>query len=203
MRAPVVLLRPLEGGLNRLLAMDPESPSRLRALTGRAVRVDLAGAELSVRVYFSGRGLSLSLPDAADPAADASVTLTPAAGLALLRSRGEEARGVEFQGDVAVVHALRRLIEGLEIDWEEQLSRFTGDLLAHQLGSAARGFTGWLKQSARTAEQNLGEYLTEEARQLPPRLEVRGLLDDIDRLRQDVDRAEARIQRLERGGGRS
>ncbi|HEX5514246.1 MAG TPA: sterol-binding protein, partial [Gammaproteobacteria bacterium] len=50
----------------------------------------------------------------------------------------------------------------------------------------------------RTVEANLGEYLTEEARQLPPAAEVAGFLDDIDRLRQDTDRLTARIERLER-----
>lgn len=129
---------------------------------------------------------------------DASVRLPLAAAVSLLRSRGEQAQGVEFRGDVAVVHALRRLAGGLEIDWEAQLARLTGDIVAHRVGLAARGLLGWLDHARQTFEANLGEYLTEETRQLPPAAEVATFLDEVDRLRQDADRLEARLARLER-----
>lgn len=192
------LLRPLETTVNRVLALDPETPARLRPLVGRSVRVELPGTDLVIRAYFSDRGVSLATPDPEDPPVDATVRLTPAAALALVRTRGERAQGVEFRGDVAVVHALRRLVGGLEIDWEEQLSKLTGDVVARQIGLTVGGLFGWLDHTRRTAELNVAEYLTEEARQLPPAAEVAGFLDDVDRLRQDCDRLQARIERLER-----
>lgn len=192
------LLQPLEGVVNQLLALDPETPSRLRPLAGHSVLIELPEADLSLRAEFNERGLSLSQADEQQANADASVRLPIKAALSLARSRGEQAQGVEFRGDVAIVHALRRLAGGLEIDWEEQLSRLTGDIVAHRVGLAVSGVMGWLGQSRRTFEANMGEYLTEEARQLPPRLEIAAFLDDIDRLRQDSDRLQARLERLER-----
>lgn len=165
--------------------------------------MELPGTELVLRAYFSECGVSLATPDAEDPPADATVRLTPAAALALIRSRGERAQGVEFRGDVAVVHALRRLVGGLEIDWEEQLAKITGDVVAHQIGQTVGGLFGWFEHVRRTAEANLGEYLTEESRQLPPAAEISAFLDDVDRLRQDTDRLQARIERLERTGSQS
>jgi ubiquinone biosynthesis protein UbiJ len=197
-----LLLKPLEASINRLIGLDPEAQARLRPLVGRVLLAEIAGLDLKIRVYFSERGMSLSLPDPEDPKADASVRLSPAAALSLARSRGEQAQGVEFQGDVAVVHAVRRLIGELEIDWEEQLSKLTGDVIAHQVGSLARGFGGWLGHARRSVEQNVSEYLTEESRQLPAHAEVQGFLDDVDRLRQDVDRASARLDQLERSRSR-
>ena len=44
----------------------------------------------------------------------------------------------------------------------------------------------------------MAEYLTEESRDLPARPEVELLLEGIDRLREDVDRFEARLALLER-----
>jgi ubiquinone biosynthesis protein UbiJ len=192
------LLRPLETAVNHVLALDPETPARLRPLVGRSVRVELPETGMVLRAYFSDRGVSLSQSDPDDPPVDASVRLPATAALTLIRSRGEQAQGVEFRGDVAVVHALRRLAGGLEIDWEEQLARLTGDTIAHHVGLAVGGVLSWLGQSRRTFEANAGEYLTEEARQLPPKLEVAAFLDDVDRLRQDSDRLQARLERLER-----
>jgi ubiquinone biosynthesis protein UbiJ len=45
----------------------------------------------------------------------------------------------------------------------------------------------------------MGEYLTEESRDLPARPEVDAWLEEVDRLREDVDRFEARLARLEPG----
>jgi ubiquinone biosynthesis protein UbiJ len=192
------LLGPLEATANRLLALDPETPARLRPLAGRSVGIELPGTELILRADFSERGVSLGRSAPEDPPADADVRLSPAAALALVRSRGERSQGVEFRGDVAVVHALRRLVGGLEIDWEEQLAQLTGDVFAHQAGLAVGGVFDWLGHARRTAEANLGEYLTEERRLLPPAAEAAAFLDDVDRLRQDCDRLQARIERLER-----
>ena len=43
----------------------------------------------------------------------------------------------------------------------------------------------------------MGEYLKEELRVLPARIEVENFSADVNRLRSDVDRLAARIQRLQ------
>jgi ubiquinone biosynthesis accessory factor UbiJ len=184
---------------DRLLKLDPGAGALLRPLAGRVLAVEIDGFEQPLRVRFSEEGLGLA---EAQAPADASVRGTPAALLSLAARRGAGNTGaVEFRGDVAVVHGVRKLLGSLEIDWEEQLSRLTGDVLAHQLGNLVRGGLDWLGRSRRTLEQNLGEYLTEEGRQLPAEAEVGAFLNDVDRLRQDVDRLQARIELLEKRRG--
>lgn len=191
-------LEPLLAVVNRVLQMDPELRGLLSPLVGRVLAIELEGVELPLRITFSERALELADPEAV---ADATVRAkaTALASLAMRRGRGNTG-AVEFRGDVAVVHGVRRLLNELEIDWEEQLSQFTGDIVAHQVGNFFRGTWDWLERSRRTLEQNMGEYLTEEVRQLPAEAEVSGFLSDIDRLRQDMDRLQARIARLEKLG---
>jgi ubiquinone biosynthesis protein UbiJ len=45
---------------------------------------------------------------------------------------------------------------------------------------------------------NTAEYLQEESRALPAALEAQAFYDDVDRLRDGVERAAARLARLER-----
>lgn len=181
---------------NRLIQLDPESRERLRALAGRVVAVEFTGLDQPLRVAFSHEAI---VPAGSEAAPDVTVRGTPLALLSLALRRGQGNTGdVEFKGDVAVVHGVRALVMGLEIDWEEQLSRLTGDVFAHQAGNLARGLGSWLLDSGRTLEQNVGEYLTEEARLLPSEPEMAGFLSDVDRLRQDLDRLEARLERLEK-----
>jgi ubiquinone biosynthesis protein UbiJ len=108
---------------------------------------------------------------------------------------------VEGQTDLA--QELGELLGGIEVDWEEQLSRLVGDPVAHQVGSGLRSAGRWGRHSAETLTQNLGEYLQEEARLLPSRNEVAAFLDDIDRLRDDVERLAARIARIAKHRGDS
>lgn len=190
-----MFLRPLEFALNRALALDPDSQSRLYALRGKRLAVDLTDLELSVAADFDAEGVRLA---PYEHGAHAHVKATSTALLAYAARRGEGSAEVEFRGDVGVVQAVRQLLGRLEIDFEEQLARVTGDVLAHQIGNAVRGFTGWLTRSRRSLELNLGEFLTEESRHLPTRSEVDGFLADVEQLRQAADRLEARIKLLER-----
>jgi ubiquinone biosynthesis accessory factor UbiJ len=106
---------------------------------------------------------------------------------------------VEISGDTHLGHQFGEFMAGLDIDWEEQLSRLTGDVIAHEIGNAARGLLDWGSRQTRTFEQNLQEYLQEELRMTPSRLEIEPFLADVDRLRDDVERLDARISRLQSG----
>ena len=79
---------------------------------------------------------------------------------------------------------------------EEELSRLLGDVPAHQLGGLARSALGWLRRGVRTSADNLAEYLAHERRDLVPRAEAQGFLHDVDTLREDADRLEARVNAL-------
>jgi ubiquinone biosynthesis protein UbiJ len=81
-------------------------------------------------------------------------------------------------------------------DPEEELSLVIGDVPAHQLGRLARGAFTWSRHAAATALQNIGEYLGHERADLVPRAEGEQFMAEAERLREDVDRLEARINQL-------
>ena len=73
-----------------------------------------------------------------------------------------------------------------------------GDRLAHQAGRALRHGRDYATATGRTLRQDLSEYLTEEARLLPTRPELERFHADVDILRDDAERLQAQLQRLER-----
>jgi len=103
---------------------------------------------------------------------------------------------VEIEGDSALAQRFGDFMAGLEIDWEEQLSRLTGDPLAHALGSRLRAASRWGQHSLDVLEQDLKEYLQDEGRLLPTRYELDRFLTAVDRLRDDGERLVARVERL-------
>ena len=195
---PTTATAALEAALNRYLALDPATPRGMAELEGRVIGLQWRGTGLTLYFLPGPRGIQLLNHYEGEP--DTLLSGSPLAlaelGLGGDRERALFSGAVEIRGDTETGQRFQQILEAMDIDWEEHLSRFIGDLAAHQAGQLARAGRQYARTSADTLRQDLGEYLTEEARLLPVRIQVENFLADIDRLRMDVDRLEARVQRL-------
>ena len=106
------------------------------------------------------------------------------------------AKFVTIDGDVETGQAFKGILDAMDIDWEEQLSKFTGDVIAHQLANGVRRAGTVLRHGRHTLEQDVGEYLQEELRVLLSRIETENFSHDVTRLNMDADRLAARVKRL-------
>jgi ubiquinone biosynthesis protein UbiJ len=195
---PALVLAGLEITLNRYLSLDPETQSRLAGMTGKLIAVELRG--MGITLYMAPHSGGIQLLREYDGSADAVISGTP---VALARVGIGEERGllfageVEIRGDVTLGQRFESVLRELDIDWEEQLSRLVGDAAAHQIGNLVRDALQWGAKSMDTLGSDLTEYLQEESRQLPQRDEVNKFLAAVDVLRNDVERLEARVKRLQ------
>jgi ubiquinone biosynthesis protein UbiJ len=188
----------LELLINRYLAMDPYAMEQLAELHGQVICIEVVGLQLRLFMVPGPSGIQVLSRFEEEP--DCTLRGTP---LALARMRNSETKtdqllagNVEVVGNTELGHRFGEILSGLDIDWEEQLSRFTGDPLAHEIGRGVRGIKNWGGQTLRTWGTNLQEYLQEELRLLPSRLEIEDFLDDVDQYRDDVERMQARVERL-------
>ena len=186
--------------LNRYLRLDPETQAQLTPLAGRVIGVEIAGPDL--RLYFVPGPGGIQVLGRFEGEPDCLLRGPP---LALARMGLEDRREdqlfsgqVEVAGDTETAQRFGALWSGLDIDWEEQLSRLTGDIVAHQAGNLVRGLDRWARRAADSLTADLQEYLQEEARLLPTAYEIQGFADEVDRLRDDVERLAARLRRAER-----
>lgn len=199
MKLPQSLTHNLEAAINRYLRLDPEIDTRMQALSGRCIGLDLRGLDLRLYVFPGRQGIRLL--DRIDGEPDTVLRGTPL-GMARLGLGGSGEKtlfsgDVEIHGDVETGQLFKSILDEMEIDWEEQLSHFTGDVIAHQLGNMARHTRKMFKQARTTLEQDIGEYLQEELRLLPARIETANFSTDVNMLRMSVDRLEARVRRLQ------
>lgn len=104
--------------------------------------------------------------------------------------------GVTAMGDLGLLADLQKLLKNLEIDWEDMLSQFTGDIIGHQTAQVIRTKFGWAKDRAQSATRLTREFLTEEYRALVSRPELEDFYQQVDELRLAVDRAAARVEKL-------
>jgi len=199
MSLPRPVLLALESLLNSALKLDLHSQTRALGLAGNVIEVEVRGLATPFFVAFTTDGVRVV--DQHVAGAHASIRGAP---LALLRSAATKDRKSLFSGDVVIdgdaelVQRVQSLLAGVDIDWEEQLSRLVGDVASHQIGSFATLIQSRLLGAGRSLSKDMAEYVTEEQRILPTRYEVETFLRHIDLLRADADRIEQRIERLTR-----
>lgn len=181
---------------------NAEALASCAKLAGRTVALELRefGAPLYLRPHAGG--IEVFNHWRGEPDVQIQGTI-PALLFANLRREPGTPAGIRIAGDAGIGQEFQRLIRLLDIDWEDRLSRFVGGTAAHRIGRSLRGFSDFARQGAWRFGENLREYLQEETRDLPLRREVEAFNSAVDILRADIDRLDARVQRLFRRASQS
>jgi len=193
----LTLAAALENALNLYIKQDPDALRKLAALTGKVIALSVTGTGLTF--YFLADDAGLRVLGHYEGSVDTHLSGTPlgCARLAFDKRGAALFEGaVAIDGDTDTGQAFQDLLGGVDWDWEEQLSRLTGDVVAHQAGRFAGRARQFIHDSRETLAGDAGEYLQEEARLLPGQTELGYFLGDVDRLRDDVERLQARVERL-------
>lgn len=198
LQIPDALLAVVEQALNRYLALDPEGAAAFDPLEGRIIAIEVKGFGTRITVIPGARGLQLFGAYDAEP--DCLIQGSPLGlarlGMAERKETSLVSGEVEISGDTALAQDFSAALARLNVDWEEQLAQVIGDPFARQVGNRVRDAEHWSRRTSASMTANLTEYLQEERRLLPTRYEVEAFLNQVDTLRDDVERLAARIEQL-------
>ena len=204
MSAQSAVVAGLQVIVRNALDLDPELAEGIAELEGAVLEVHVRGIDKRFQLHATAAGVGI-VPvegDAAHGAPPPDVTISgpPFTLLRMLGSLdsvdGVLPADVSISGELQLVQKLTRLAKRANIDWEEPLSSLFGDSVAHELGRGIRGFAAWARDATRTLAWDMGEYLREERRLSPVRFEVDDFSAQVDEIRDDVERLEARIARF-------
>jgi len=191
-----MLTTTIENVLNRGLPRSPRARELCRELAGSRLGVDVRGFSRML-VHSSGDALHCTVDVASAAQAEVSGSLLSLLALAGPSPEDILQKGaVQIRGDADIARKYRELARLLVPDLEEELARLVGDVPAHQLGRLAGSAFSWSRRAAATAVRNVAEYLAHERADLVPRAEADQFTAGVDRIREDVDRLEARINLL-------
>lgn len=132
-----------------------------------------------------------------DTVPDVTLSLTPGILLRILAADEAAMNLVDVSGNTSMAAEIGYIAKNVKWDIEEDLSHVFGDILAHRLVQAGETFWKWRKQSIFGVAQTLVEYWTEERPLLAKPLQVQRYIREVDLLRDDTERLEKRIARLE------
>lgn len=196
------LTLPLEAAFNAWLKLDEKTygkaRQRLQALQGKLIHLRLTNPGFDL--YFLPTAEQVRISTTYDAAPDVSIQGSALAFIRLAQANDSGKamleNGIQIEGDLGLGTEFSKILREIEVDWEELLAQAVGDTVAHQAGQMARHTKGWLDQSAQAMRLNTQEYLQEETRLLPAEAELHYYYEQIDHLRMDADRLEARLNRI-------
>jgi ubiquinone biosynthesis protein UbiJ len=192
------LLGQLAASLNRNVGQSERAATLAAQLDGRVLALVLEGTPMTL--WFKVVGGQVAIDTRHEGTADARLAGTPLSLLSLVGPGAPErvrSAGIRIEGDAEVAQRFQGLLQLAQPDFEEELARVIGDIAAHQVANLARGLLDWGRKAADSFSQNVAEYLQEEGRDVPSRVELEEFLESVDHLRNDADRLEARLSRLE------
>ncbi|MFK7814936.1 MAG: SCP2 domain-containing protein [Gammaproteobacteria bacterium] len=202
-----MLLNLINRALKKYLDSDPEISAKLNKYAGQSLLLHLTDIEKQLLVTPVQAGVEVSEYSNEDDAlhADApEITTTIRSNIVSLARIGLGAEyqsmlssgALKIEGDVEFANQLRSIFMQVDIDWEEIVSKYVGDSVAYQVGLFVNRFKNYKSRSVDNFRLDVSEYLQEESRIVPTKVELDRFMSGVDNLDANVQRLEARIQRL-------
>ncbi|MBC3766577.1 ubiquinone biosynthesis accessory factor UbiJ [Neptunicella marina] len=187
----------IESAINKLLSLDPASQKRLIALNGKQLVVAVKELPWPLTFIFNDK-ISLLMTAAEQPDCRIALSLST---LNKLKDTSQltrliQERELELIGDIHVAQSFSVLLNELDIDWEEQLSVYTGDVVAHQTIYGAKQLVARFKEHGQQLQQGLSDALIQEKQLIAHPMAIEQFSQAVNQLRSDTERLDARLKRL-------
>ncbi len=193
-----LIITALESALNQYLSLDEDVSVFLTPLANKVIAINIL--PFNETVYLCPTKDKIQLLESYTSDADATLSGTLSAlglmGLSSTPMHSLFSGEVTIEGDTRVAQKFQQIFNRLDIDLEEKLSYFTGDIIAHKIGNLFRSSQNWSQETLETFKLNSKEFLQEETRDLPAGPEADIFYQQVDKIRADFDRLDARIKQL-------
>jgi ubiquinone biosynthesis protein UbiJ len=187
-------------GINHVLKAEPWAMAELARHAGKVILLSLPIGKLCFELTPEGLLASLSNIDAPSLELEVSPEALSALAGGPGNLREQAMKSVKITGDADLAQLLGRLAGQSRWEYEEDLARFIGDAPANFAVRQGKKFISAGKSAATDLLENVVEYVSEERKVLLNKRDFMIRKNELNALRDAVDRVEKRIQLLERKG---
>ncbi len=187
----------IETSLNTLINDNPDLVRRLSRLKGQVIQVHIKELDKTLTFVFSQQ-IDVLANYEGEPDCYLSLHLSV---LPELKEQANITKLIKqdklvLEGDIQLAQKFSQLMDDCKPDVEEWLSRVTGDVVAHTLVQGVKGMGSFVGEQAAKHQNHLAQVLTEEWKIAPPPLEVAHFCDQVDDVKSQAARVEARLNAL-------
>jgi ubiquinone biosynthesis protein UbiJ len=182
--------------LQHLTSQNQWSKPYLVPFAGKVVQLDFVLIKAHLQILEDGSLATAGEKSGETSAPEATIHLPLSLALRILAGDEAAKMQVKIEGDTHFATEFSKVLHRMRWDVEEDLSRFTGDIVASKIGSTSKHIVNTAKQQTINAAEMLSEYWQEEKNILAKKRHVETFNTNVDALVADVARFEKRLQKL-------
>lgn len=188
----------IETSLNKLLALDNTSAQRQTPLQGQTVGLEISELKQPLFFHFSPAQVEVLSQFEGDVAVHLKLNFNTLIALKNDANIGDLIKSDQLviEGDIKTLQYFADLLTKLDIDWQEHLSQYTGDVAAYRLGQGASKLSRTITNGLTKVQSKASDYFTHEARIMIGKLEFVHFSDQVDELAQRCAALNKQIDQL-------
>ncbi|MEM9243157.1 MAG: SCP2 sterol-binding domain-containing protein [Pseudomonadota bacterium] len=192
-----IALTALETTINKYLALDNTITTKLQPLVNKIVQIEFTDIHQLVYLLFTDKYILLQ--SHVNRQADLSISgnLLSFITMATQKNSSNLPENMRLVGNAHLAQQFQLFMNAIDIDWEEQLAKFTGDTAATRITRVCQKIKQSAQHNSQRLQHNTTEFLQQELAAMPTQEMVERYCHGIDDLRHHLARLEARTKRLE------
>jgi ubiquinone biosynthesis accessory factor UbiJ len=178
--------------LQHITSQNNWAKPHLAPFAGRTIAFDFSVIKANLLILEDG-----SLCAAGETSTiDATVHIPPSLAMRLLAKDDAAKSYIKIDGDVHLATEVSKVLQLMRWDVEEDLSKVVGDIAAFKIGEVSKATFQEAKKQTINAAEMLSEYWQEEKNILAKKRHIEQFINDVDKLRNDVNRFDKRLEKI-------
>lgn len=187
----------LEPAINKVLQYDPNAAAKLAKLEQKSFAVKLTDLSIQIKLWVNQGEISFSsnteTPDCyVETNAQYLKQLSDASQLTKLIKQDQ----LILEGDLAIAQSFSSLLLENDIDWQQLLSRYVGDGMAHRIHHGILSLKDIIIAKQADLDYTVTSALVDEVKVTPSPLEVDDFINQVDAISARVEKLAVAIQNL-------
>ncbi len=187
----------IEAVINTTLEFDPSTRNNISQINDILAVDCLLPNGSTLTIYATGQAQGICLLSYCEQDVTTRISGSPLALLGLIKQPASLANNdVTLSGSAALLQTWQSLLQNLDIDWEDAISRILGDIAGPLTSKGFKQSAQWAKEQFNEQKRLLRECITEEADIFPSKAETEYLSEKVIDIKVDIDRLTAQVNAL-------
>ena len=187
----------LEPAINKVLQYDPNAAVKLAKLEQKSFAVKLTDLSIQVKFWVNQGTVSFSSntekPDCyVETNAQYLKQLSDASQLTKLIKQDQ----LTLEGDLAIAQSFSSLLLDNDIDWQQLLSRYVGDGMAHRIHHSVLTLKTLIIAKQADLDYTVSSALVDEIKVTPSKFEVDDFVVQVDKVSARAEKLASAIKQL-------
>lgn len=189
------LLYSLERAINTFVSLDASAKKNQKTLVGKIICLEFIDINQHFFMCFTADKICLQSECMKKPDLSVSGSCAAFIKMAINKHQTSMPMDMEVSGSAHLAQEFQHFLKHLDVDWEEHLSHFTGDVVATDAGKLARNFKKLVKKTFHSLAVNSKEFLEEEKKIIASKTDVADFCAQVDELRHHIARLEIQARK--------